>query len=364
MVEEKGNISLKDVIECVKPVFDGNCIPVCMSSNNKYAPYLTVALRSILKNSNPTDKYDIVILEKDLSDANKRILKRYESDRVSVRFYNLSDIIDSAGVYFYTFSYFSIEVYFRLFIPCIFKNYEKVLWLDCDAVCMSDIAELYNQDLSDNMIGAVKDIIALNCILSDKYFNRQKEELSFENPTNYVNSGVLLFDIHKLNDFDFVAKSLDLIKHFIPKFPDQDIINKVAEGHIKHLNLKYNSTYYYNSILTDANLNLYRELYQEAKDALENPVFFHFMGPDKPWTDMDLYNASLFWKYARETEVYEKILFHNFQYLFHYRRNLLYYLMYSFLCHFTFGKTYKKLKNKKTEYKKKMKYARQIFKAY
>ena len=45
-----------------------------------------------------------------------------------------------------------------LFIPSIFPEYDKVIYLDSDIVVNCDIAELYNKDMGDNIIGAVKDM--------------------------------------------------------------------------------------------------------------------------------------------------------------------------------------------------------------
>ena len=364
-------ISIEQKIKSIEPIFDKNSINICFSVNNDYVLYLTVCIHSILKNSNKNDKYDIVILENNLNDENKRILKNFETNNVAIRFYSMADILDSIDIDFFVCYHFSKETYFRLFIPDIFKNYAKVMYLDCDAVCASDISELYNQDLDNNMIGAVKDILAVKSSISKAYNEKYQKFLNIENPSNYVNTGVMLLDIQKMIDFDFLTKSLDLIKHFIPKYVDQCIINKIAEGHIKYLSPKYNITQrHVLELMRNKNFDVDSVFYQELQVSVENPVFFHFIGSIKPWQNLNVYNSALFWRYAKETEVYRKILFDNMfviikntlQTIINYRKDKWQYLRYRVLSKFVFGKTKIRYQQKKQEYKKRVEKAERLAK--
>ncbi|EAK9986125.1 hypothetical protein A9372_08435 [Campylobacter jejuni] len=42
-------------------------------------------------------------------------------------------------------------------IPFIFKNYNKVVYADCDAIFLKDIAKCYKIDLENNLLGVVLD---------------------------------------------------------------------------------------------------------------------------------------------------------------------------------------------------------------
>ena len=360
----------------LKKVFN-NAITVCFSSNNNYFEYLVVCIHSIIKNTSKNINYDIVVLEKDITDDNKSILKKYQRDNISIRFYNISNILQNIDVNFNINYHFALENYFRLFIPEIFRNYKKVLYLDCDAVCLSDVAEIYNQDLDDNMIGAVKDFIVINQFLwgiDDGYY---LNKLKLKNTLNYVNSGVLLLDIPKLLKFDFVNKSLNLMKIFIPKFVDQCVINKVAEGQIQFLNAKYNSSSALDELYTKRNrtIKLTEEVYSQYKQSLTNPCFVHFMSSIKPWNNLYIHNANLFWAIARETEVYEKILYKNKKYNIKRQKNYDFsflkdvlnnpinkvrYYRYKLLSKITFGTMRKHYKKKRKELKTKLKEVKQF----
>ena len=52
----------------------------------------------------------------------------------------------------------SIETYYRLFIPLILPQYEKVLYLDSDMIILADVADLYNENISGFPVGAALDV--------------------------------------------------------------------------------------------------------------------------------------------------------------------------------------------------------------
>ncbi len=287
-----------------------DAVTVCLSSNDKFFNYLVVCIHSIIKNSNSNNFYEIVILEKDISEGNKEILKRCEKANISIKFYNVANIFENLDITFNINYHFSLECYFRIFIPYIFKKYSKVLYIDCDAICLTDIANIYNQDLDGNMLGAVKDLIVINRICSGIDIDYYCDYLKLKNPYNYFNTGVLLMDIQKLLDFNFVEKSLNLIKEIVPKYVDQCIINKVVEGNVKFLNLVNNASSALDELQKYSfdKINLPEELYNEYQQSIREPVFYHYMSDLKPWKNLNIKNSNYFWQYARETEVYEKIL--------------------------------------------------------
>mgnify|MGYP002511525354 CR=1 FL=1 len=80
-----------------------------------------------------------------------------EEPDVKVEFIFLKDTIEKIKAKFHLRDYYSIETYYRFFIPNMFPQYDKVLYLDCDIAVLGDIAELYNTDISDCLLGAVSE---------------------------------------------------------------------------------------------------------------------------------------------------------------------------------------------------------------
>ena len=52
---------------------------------------------------------------------------------------------------FFIHRHFSVEAYYRIFIPRIFKNFNKILYLDTDIIILDDIANLYNSNTNNKM---------------------------------------------------------------------------------------------------------------------------------------------------------------------------------------------------------------------
>lgn len=59
----------------------------------------------------------------------------------------------------HTRAHFSASTYARLFIPQLFREYEKVIFIDSDTVVKADLAALLNVELGTNLVAAVKDIV-------------------------------------------------------------------------------------------------------------------------------------------------------------------------------------------------------------
>lgn len=84
---------------------------------------------------------------------------------------------------------------------------DKLLYLDIDMMAASDIAELYNTDITDYEYAAVK----------EKYGS------IFIRP-DYINAGMLLLNMKKIKETGMLNKSRELIKTKKMLFADQDAI--------------------------------------------------------------------------------------------------------------------------------------------
>ena len=52
------------------PVYKDS-VPVVLSANDRFAPYLDVMIRSIIANASPARNYDIIVLFNDISEKNR-----------------------------------------------------------------------------------------------------------------------------------------------------------------------------------------------------------------------------------------------------------------------------------------------------
>ena len=108
----------------------------------------------------------------------------------------------------YTRDYYSKTTYFRLFIPNLYPQYNKVLYLDSDITILSDVADLYNIDIGDNLIAAAPDDVIQTIEVFQDYVEKVVGVADYR---NYFNAGIIVMNLDELRKFDFQEKFLYLL---------------------------------------------------------------------------------------------------------------------------------------------------------
>lgn len=263
-------------------------IPIFFAIDDGYIPFLAVTLESLIEHSSVNNYYEIKILNINIAEENKKKIYKYKRKNIDIEFVNLSHYIDEIGHKLYTRDYYSKTTYFRLFIPELYPQYDKVLYLDSDIVILSDIADLYNIDMGDNLIAATTDEAVQNVKAFQDYVEKV---IGVIDSKNYFNAGVLLMNLKELREFDFLNKFLYLLETV--KFSvaqDQDYLNRLCKGRVKILDGSWDKMPIGGKILKEKDLNL-----------------IHYNLVSKPWHFDGIAYEEYFWRYARKTEFIEKI---------------------------------------------------------
>jgi lipopolysaccharide biosynthesis glycosyltransferase len=112
------------------------------------------------------------------------------------------------------------------------------VYLDCDILIQTDVAKLFSTELGSSCLAAVID--PNYEIRDEKTFTTYfYETLKLTSLTNYVNSGILIFNIEAIEQ-RHLDKILELAKTNCGPFPDQDVLNAVFEDQIHFLNPLWN----------------------------------------------------------------------------------------------------------------------------
>ena len=129
------------------------------------------------------------------------------------------------------------------------------------------MAELYNEDLGDNILGAEYGK------MGKLFYDYLEKELDVS-IRDYFNSGVLLMDIQKLNEMDFFNKVMKLTHVLKDKsgYLDQDALNILFENNYKSLTEDFN-------FLPFAKDNYERKYPAKKID----PIIVHYASQQKPW---------------------------------------------------------------------------------
>ena len=301
--------------ETLQPAFSHNNIPVVFSSDNNYAPYLGVTIKSLIENSSAQYNYDIVILTKNINERNQQLIKKWNKKNISIRFYDVSSIVKPYEKLFYIRDRFTLETYYRLFIDKIFSQYNKLLYLDVDTCVLNDISKLFKINLDGYFTAAARSCSSLyntyKNVMWDgrKFRDYQMEVLKLKNPYDYFQAGIMLFNIEKMKKNNFFEAVISKIKEIQnPVLVDQDILNAICNANNYLLNLQWNLEW---CIPLSKNAFVFEDFFLQYLEAYNNPKIIHYNGKDKVWNTPNKNLAHFWWKYAYQTPFYEEILYKN-----------------------------------------------------
>jgi len=269
-------------------------IPIVFCSDNNYVPYMATAIQTVFENSSDNYTYQIFVLHKDITSESEFLLKEIvkSKDNFNIELVDVGESFLNYNLYVHGIS---VEAYYRLIIPYYFQKFEKVLYLDCDLLCLGDVSELYNFDVSGKMVGCIQGIAEIGWYNSSNnhYWDNL---LKLKNPENYFNSGVLLFNTKKFSEEISFEELLKLAEKENWICYDQDVLNIVCEGKATFF------PYYWNFIKYPTIDYVSNELKDKYYSAEKTPKIVHFASGYKPWGNERYVPYALeFWKYATRT---------------------------------------------------------------
>ena len=263
-----------------------NEIPVFFAVDNGYIPFLGVALKSLIDNTSKKNKYAIKILYTSVTEENKARIKKYEKENISIEFVDLNKQLEEIKEKLYTRNYFSNTTYYRLFIPELYPEYDKAVYIDSDTICLADIADLYNVDMEDNLIAAVPDGVVQTI---DPFKDYVERVVGVADYNKYFNAGVIVMNLKELRKYKFEEKFIYMLgKIRFEVAQDQDYLNRLCKGRVKMIDYSWNRMPIMGK--RDGDINL-----------------IHYNLGAKPWYFDDVLYQEYFWKYAEKTEFYNEI---------------------------------------------------------
>ena len=268
-----------------------NLIPIFFTIDDEYAKYVSCAIHSMIENSSKEYNYKIYILHQNLNEKNKQKLSLLQNENFEIEFREMKEGLESItdrAENKLRCDYFTLTIYFRLFIPEMFPEYDKGIYIDSDIIVPGDISNLYNLELGDNLIGASTD----NSIQNIPELINYMENAIGVKKHEYINSGVLLMNLKEMREKEFSKEFLKRLNkyHFDSVAPDQDYLNAMCHGKILYLDESW-----------DAMPN-------DNREPLKNPNLIHYNLFQKPWCYDDIQYEDYFWKYAKKSNYYNDIV--------------------------------------------------------
>ncbi len=264
-------------------------IPIFFASDDNYAAPLSVSIVSIKRAAEDKYIYDIRVLTSDMSPENRDRLTRMSEGNISVTVVDITDaLIANRSNLSNLRDYYSESIYYRLFIPDLYPDIKKAVYIDCDTVVLTDIAELYFTDIGDNLLGAVAD----ECIPDVDEFSRYVERWVGVPREKYFNSGVLVMNLESLRHERIPELIFDGIEKygFETVAPDQDYLNYFCRGRVYYLPPLWNKQPNHENYIHPVHLSL-----------------IHFNMFNKPWHYKGVLYEDEFWKCAESSGYLEQL---------------------------------------------------------
>ena len=264
-------------------------IPIFFAVDDGYIPFLAVSIQSLADHASDENQYVIKVLYTNISEENQKKISKYERENISIEFVDLNYYIEKIKDKLYTRDYYSKTTYFRLFIPNLYPQYNKVLYLDSDITILSDVADLYNIDIGDNLIAAAPDDVIQTIEVFQDYVEKVVGVADYR---NYFNAGIIVMNLDELRKFDFQEKFLYLLSTV--KFSvaqDQDYLNRLCKGRVKLFSNTWNRMPIGGDVVDRDDLHL-----------------IHYNLAFKPWHFENILYKEYFWECAKKTEYFNQIL--------------------------------------------------------
>lgn len=297
------------------PYFNDNSSNFVIPCNNNYIKYASVLIESMIEHSNTLRNYELIIICDDLTLSSKQRLQYMIKNHPNFVIRYVESGFSKMNFKVMYDGFYSKDVFLKILSPFLLKKYGKGVILDCDTVFRCDPALLYDIDIKNNIIAAVKDIVMQGWINGAynnyNYYNHCTQTLKMQNPYYYVNSGVFIANFNKYRDCISLEQMLNLcFKPFLCQ--DQDILNYVFNGKIMFLPIKWNYFISTNEFVKKSINFAPAQSQKEYEENFENCNIIHYAAKPKPWENPDCINGHLWWKYAKNSVFYESIIYNNY----------------------------------------------------
>ncbi len=255
-------------------------IPIVFSTDDNYVLPLSVAIQSIKNTIKSSFVLKIYVLCESLIEKSIDTLKLLQSDNCEINIKNISEFTN--GINFITHGRLNKTTWYRIYACELFKGFDKILYLDCDVLINKSISDLFKIDVKNYLL----------CGVYDWGFIRQDIFVT----KDYVNAGVILFNVKECNNFDFSEKCLTYAsEHSKLPWMDQDVINNVSTGRIKNVGNEFDFMTFYVYDYKKQKSRLKQELKYQKLKSVKDIVVIHYTG-EKPWKIKNLPLSNLWWK--------------------------------------------------------------------
>ena len=287
-----------------------NYIHLALNIDYKYLYPCIVFLTSLLYNQDKTTFYIIHILHgenirKDAYDRINSTILKLGKNSSNVTFYNMGGQFRGAT----SGRYISTAAYYRISLPSLLPNVDRIIYTDSDVINFKDLSEMYNINFNNktyfsgilDYIGNLDELRRLR-VYTDKY----------------MNTGVLLINLKEMRIDDIEKKIRDFVSTHFLNHHEQTAINAVCYNNIQILSYKYAcfafDSYYELLKFNNQQNVMYKYNEKELTQSFNEPTLLHFPGYVKPWHKNCRNRKRVYWWYYAKKSIYYQEILEHYQY--------------------------------------------------
>ena len=287
---------------------------IVFSFDEAYAKYFAVVLHSLASHTARNRTYDLIVLHDGLAEETKGRLLAMLPEGFVLRFFDVAGFVsglfgDLSGKLI--LSRWKPAIFYDLLVPLLMPDHERVLYCDTDIIFRSDPEELFHLPFSGSEVAAACDALPVEQVLypEDEFLRKQEDlirnGLGLSGPEEYVNSGVILFNIPAIDRERYLKEVREALALPVLPMADQDVFNRVFAGRIARIPLRFNLQV---QAFRDLQEKGGQAFFEEWEEAAKAPVILHYTTARKPWSHPGGLMMEPFWEEAEETPFYEEIL--------------------------------------------------------
>lgn len=261
-----------------KKSLEAETLHIAFCTDENYVKYMGVAITSIILN-NINRRLCFHVIYSGMHKDDQEKIQCFENlyKNVQVCMYPFKEM---EQVKHYKVGYhFTKAIFYRLFIPYIIpSNIKKVLYLDCDILCLGNIAQLFQIDMKGFVVMAI-------C----RFSSTDMKRLNIQT-TKMLYSGQLLIDTKLWRQQEVTNKVLQILneRHADFLWVDQDALNCYFEGEFMEMPEQFGKA-------VDCAAASPAEITKEDR-------IIHYLGSIKPWKAICFSDRKeIWWEYARKS---------------------------------------------------------------
>ena len=283
-------------------------IPLFLSADNNYAPFVATTIASVLMHTNsPVDFY---VLEDGITEANKikiqNTRKFFKDKDFNVIFIDATKNKNYKNIKFALNTHVTKATYTKFIIPELdeLKHIKKAIYSDVDVIFVDDIKKMYDIDLEGKPLGAIAyELFGEKCTNDVMKIHKEKLIKKFNAPEDflYFLGGNLIIDCEYWRKND-ISKKLWKVCYMYQDDPefivDQYAMNIVFGNNYKPLPPRwcfaYDILWYLEKFCPNFDKTVYDEEFKKV-------VILHY-SYDKPWKSKKGWQAEQFWRIVPYTD--------------------------------------------------------------